>query len=187
LLLYSLRGIEEKGKGPVVVCLDGSSSMMGDKEVWAKALTLTLLEIARRQRRLFRSICFSSADTPLQILDLNPRERYEVEMGKVMELAEYFPGGGTDFETPLNAARECIQQSRFKRGDIVFITDGECQVQPDWAEQFRADKEEMGFSLFSILIDVGSSSLGTLKEFSDKITTVSRLTSEGVKDLFVKL
>jgi hypothetical protein len=60
-------------------------------------------------------------------------------------------------------------------------------VQPDWAERFRADKEEMGFSLFSILIDVGSSSLGTLKEFSDKITTVSRLTSEGVKDLFVKL
>lgn len=187
LLLYSLRGIEEKGKGPVVVCLDGSSSMMGDKEVWAKALTLTLLEIARRQRRLFRSICFSSADTPLQILDLNPRERYEVEMDKVMELAEYFPGGGTDFEKPLDAARECVRQSRFKRGDIVFITDGECQVQPEWAERFRADKEEMGFSLFSILIDVGSSSLGTLKEFSDKITTVSRLTSEGVKDLFVKL
>jgi uncharacterized protein with von Willebrand factor type A (vWA) domain len=187
LLLYSLRGIEEKGKGPVVVCLDGSSSMMGDKEVWAKALTLTLLEIARRQRRLFRSICFSSADTPLRILDLNPRERYEVEMNKVMELAEYFPGGGTDFETPLNAARECIQQSRFKRGDIVFITDGECQVRPEWAEQFRADKAEMGFSLFSILIDVGSNSMGVLKEFSDKITTVSRLTSEGVKDLFVKL
>jgi uncharacterized protein with von Willebrand factor type A (vWA) domain len=187
LLLYSLSGIEEKGKGPVVVCLDGSSSMMGDKEVWAKALTLTLLEIARRQRRLFRAICFSSADTPLQTFDLNPREHYEVEMGKVMELAEYFPGGGTDFETPLDAALECIRQSRFKRGDIVFITDGECQVRPEWAEQFRADKEEMGFSLFSILIDVGSSSVNVLKEFSDKITTVSRLTSEGVKDLFVKL
>jgi uncharacterized protein with von Willebrand factor type A (vWA) domain len=161
--------------------------MMGDKEVWAKALALTLLEIARRQRRLFRSICFSSADTPLQILDLNPRERYEVEMDKVMELAEYFPGGGTDFEKPLDAARECVRQSRFKRGDIVFITDGECQVRPDWAEQFRADKDELGFSLFSILIDVGSSSMNVLKEFSDKITTVSRLTSEGVKDLFVKL
>lgn len=187
LLLYSLRGIEEKGKGPVVVCLDGSSSMMGDKEVWAKALTLTLLEIARRQRRLFRSICFSSADTPLQTLDLNPRERYEVEMGKVMELAEYFPGGGTDFEKPLDAALDCLRQSRFKRGDIVFITDGECQVRPDWAARFRADKEELGFSLFSILIDVGSSSLSTLKGFSDKITTVSQLTSEGVKDLFVKL
>jgi uncharacterized protein with von Willebrand factor type A (vWA) domain len=187
LLLYSLRGIEEKGRGPVVVCLDGSSSMMGDKEIWAKALTLTLLEIARRQRRLFRAICFSSANTPLQMFDLNPRERYEVEMSKVMELAEYFPGGGTDFETPLDAALECLQQSRFKRGDIVFITDGECQVRPDWAEQFRAAKEELGFSLFSILIDVGSSSLSVLTEFSDRITTVSRLTSEGVKDLFVTL
>jgi len=187
LLLYSLRGIEEKGRGPVVVCLDGSSSMMGDKEVWAKALTLTLLEIARRQRRLFRSICFSSADTPLQIFDLNPRERYEVEMNKVMELAEYFPGGGTDFEKPLDAARDCLRQSRFKRGDIIFITDGECQVHPEWVERFCTDKKELGFSLFSILIDVGSSSLGPLKAFSDKITTVSQLTSEGVKDLFVKL
>ena len=187
LLLYSLRGIEEKGRGPVIVCLDGSSSMMGDKEVWAKALTLTLLEIARRQRRLFRSICFSSASSPLHILDLNPRERYEVEMSKVMELAEYFPGGGTDFETPLNAAVEGLRQARFRRGDIVFITDGECRVGPDWAEQFRRDKDALGFSLFSILIDVGSSSLGTLKEFSDKITTVSQLTSEGVKDVFVDL
>ncbi|MCS6925888.1 MAG: VWA domain-containing protein [Candidatus Binatia bacterium] len=187
LLLYSLRGLEEKGKGPVVVCLDGSSSMAGDKEVWAKAVALTLLQIARRQRRLFRAICFSSADTPLQVFDLNPRERYQVEMDTVMELAEYFPGGGTDFEKPLDAARECLRQSRFKRGDIVFITDGECQVRPEWAEAFRADKEDMGFSLFSILIDVGPSSLGALKEFSDKITTVSRLTSEGVTDLFVEL
>ena len=47
LLQYSLRGVEEKGKGPMIVCLDGSSSMAGDKEIWSKAVTLTLLEIAR--------------------------------------------------------------------------------------------------------------------------------------------
>lgn len=187
LLQYDLRGVEEKGKGPVIVCLDGSSSMMGDKEIWAKALTLTLLEIARRERRLFRSICFSSANVPLQIVDLNPRVRYEAEIDKVMQLAEYFPGGGTDFEKPLDAALACIQESRFKRGDIVFITDGECRVHDDWAERFRAEKEALGFSLFSILIDVGTSSLSSLKAFSDKITSVSQLTSEGVKDLFVKL
>ena len=187
LLQYDLRGVEEKGKGPVIVCLDGSSSMMGDKEIWAKAVTLTLLEIARRERRLFRAICFSSAGAPLYTVDLNARVRYEAEMDKVMELAEYFPGGGTDFETPLDAALACIQESRFKRGDIVFFTDGECQVHEDWAERFVAEKEELGFSIFSILIDVGHSSLGPLKTFSDKITSVSQLTSEEVKDLFVKL
>ena len=185
LLQYSLRGIEEKGKGPMVVCLDGSSSMAGDKEIWSKAVTLTLLEIARRQRRLFRSICFSSEETPLQVLDMNPRGRYEVEMKTVMDLAEYFPGGGTDFQRPLDAALECLRQTKYKKGDIVFITDGECQVSPEWAEQFRKEKEKLGFSLFSILIDVGPSSLGTLKEFSDRITTIKQLTGDEAKDIFL--
>ena len=185
LLQYSLRGVEEKGKGPMVVCLDGSSSMTGDKEIWSKAVTLTLLEIARRQRRLFRSICFSSEETPLQVLDMNPRGRYEVEMKTVMDLAEYFPGGGTDFQRPLDAALECLRQTKYKKGDIIFITDGECQVSPEWAEQFRKEKEKLGFSLFSILIDVGPSSLGTLKEFSDRITTIKQLTGDEAKDIFL--
>ena len=186
LIQYSLRGVEEKGKGPMIVCLDGSSSMSGDKEIWSKAVTLTLLEIARKQRRLFRSICFSSAETPLQVLDMNPRDRYEVETKTIMDLAEYFPGGGTDFQKPLDAALDCLRQSRFKKGDIVFITDGECQVDPEWAEEFRDEKERLGFSLFSILIDVGSASLGTLKEFSDRISTIKQLTGDEAKEIFVK-
>ncbi|HEY7167720.1 MAG TPA: hypothetical protein VIB79_24395 [Candidatus Binatia bacterium] len=186
LIQYSLRGVEEKGKGPMVVCLDGSSSMAGDKEIWSKAVTLTLLEIARRQRRLFRSICFSSAETPLQILDLNPRGHYDVQMKTVMDLAEYFPGGGTDFQRPLDAALECLGQAKYKKSDIIFITDGECQVAPEWAEAFRRQKEKLGFSLYSILIDVGPSSLGTLKEFSDRITTIKQLTGDEAKDIFVQ-
>ena len=187
LLQYDLRRVEEQGKGPLIVCLDGSSSMLGDKEIWAKALTLTLLEIARRERRLFRAICFSSADAPLYSVDLNARVRHEAAMDKVMELAEYFPGGGTDFEKPLDAALACIQESRFQRGDIVFITDGECRVHADWAERFATQKNALGFSLFSILIDVGTSSLGSLTPFSDRITSVSQLTSEEARDVFVKL
>ena len=186
LIQYSLRGVEEKGKGPMIVCLDGSSSMSGDKEIWSKAVTLTLLEIARKQRRLFRSICFSSADTPLQTLDMNARDHYEIATKAVMDLAEYFLGGGTDFQKPLDAALDCLRQSRFKKGDIVFITDGECQVDPQWAENFRDEKERLGFSLFSVLIDMGPASLGTLKEFSDRITTIKQLTGEEAKDIFVK-
>lgn len=205
LLQYDLRGVEAQGRGPLIVCLDGSSSMQGDKEVWAKALTLTLIEIARRERRRFRAICFSSAEAPLYSVDLNTRVRHEADMDKVLELAEYFPGGGTDFEKPLDAALACIkegpcpasvrqgrtrslfQESRFQRSDIVFITDGECRVHADWAERFAVEKNVLGFSLFSILIDVGTSSLGSLTPFSDRITSVSQLTSEEARDVFVKL
>ena len=187
LLVYTLRAREEKGRGPMVVCLDGSSSMAGDKEIWSKAVTLTLLDIAARQRRRFRSICFSSAETPLQVLDLNPRERYTADMGRVFELAEYFPGGGTDFQKPLSAALDCLRRAPHKRGDIVFITDGECRVDPEWLRDFKREKDKLGFSLFSVLIDVGPSSLGALKDFSDHITSITQLTSDATRDIFLKL
>jgi len=187
LLLYALRAREEKGRGPMVVCLDGSSSMAGEKEIWSKAVTLTLLDIAARQRRRFRSICFASAETPLQILDLNPRQRYAPDMHHVFTLAEYFPGGGTDFQKPLSAALDCLRRAGRARGDIVFITDGECRVDPDWLREFKREKDKLGFSLFSILIDVGPSSLGALKDFSDHITSVRQLTSEATRELFLKV
>jgi uncharacterized protein with von Willebrand factor type A (vWA) domain len=186
LLQYALRAREEKGKGPLIVCLDGSSSMAGDKEIWSKAVTLTLLDIARRQRRRFRSICFSSADMPLQVLDLNQWERYAAQLPQVLELAEYFPGGGTDFEKPLSAALDCLRHTKHRRGDIVFITDGECRVSSEWLTEFKRAKDKLGFSLFSVLIDIGPSALGTLQEFSDKIATVSQLTSDASKDIFLK-
>ena len=187
LLQYALRGADERGRGPMIVCLDGSSSMEGDKEIWSKAVTLTLLDIAQRQRRRFRSICFASADTPLQVLDLNRRQRYVPAQQHIFELAEYFPGGGTDFQKPLSAALDCLRHSRHRRGDIVFITDGECRVDPDWLQDFKRAKTDLGFSLFSVLIDVGSSSLGALKDFSDRITTITQLTSEAGKDIFVRV
>ena len=187
LLTYRLRGTDEHGRGPMIVCLDGSSSMAGDKEIWSKAVALTLLEIARRQRRLFRFICFASADTPLFTRDLNPRERYEVRVDQALDVAEYFPGGGTDFETPLSAAVDCLGASRYRRGDVVLITDGECQVSPEWTAHFQAEKERLGFSLFSVLIDVGPSAVGTLADISDKVSSITKLADEGVRDLFLRL
>jgi uncharacterized protein with von Willebrand factor type A (vWA) domain len=187
LLCYRLRGTDERGRGPMIVCLDGSSSMAGEKEIWSKAVALTLLEIARRQRRLFRFICFSSPDTPLFMLDLNPRDHHLVREERALDVAEYFPGGGTDFETPLDAAAEALAAARYRRGDVVLITDGECRVSPAWRERFRRQKRRLGFSLFSVLIDVGPSSAATIAELSDRVTSISQLTDAAARDLFMAL
>jgi len=187
LLQYRLRDDEQKGRGPMVVCIDVSSSMQGDKELWAKAVSLTLMDIARRQRRLFRAVLFSSGDESLKVLDLNRERRYQPELRKVLEMAEYFPGGGTDFERPLSRALELIEHKKLKRGDIVIITDGESQVSPEFLSRLRARKEELGFSIFAVLVDVGSSELSTLAKFSDRVTTVKKLTTETARDIFLKL
>jgi uncharacterized protein with von Willebrand factor type A (vWA) domain len=187
VLQYQLRQDEQKGKGPMVVCLDVSSSMEGEKELWAKAVTLTLMDIARRQRRLFRAVLFSSGEGSLKILDLNRERRYEPELAKVMELAEYFPGGGTDFEAPLDAAVELIEKKQLKRADIVMITDGESQVSPDWLARLRERKDELQFSIYSVLIDVGSSELSTLAQLSDRVTSIKKLSAEGTKEIFLRI
>ena len=90
------------------------------------------------------------------------------------------------FALLFDAALACLREARFKKGDIIFITDGECQVDAEWAEKFRDEKKRLGFSLFSILIDMGPASLGTLKEFSDRISTIKQLTGEEAKEIFVK-
>lgn len=187
LLQYSLRILERKGRGPMIVCLDGSSSMEGEKEIWSKAVTLTLLDIARRQRRRFQSICFASTETPLQVLDIDTSHRNDKDMRPVFEIAEYFPGGGTDFQKPLSAALDCLRRHSHKRGDIVLITDGECRVDPDWLGRFKKEKETLGFSLFSVLIDVGSNSLGVLHELSDRVTSVTQLTSDASREVFLRV
>jgi uncharacterized protein with von Willebrand factor type A (vWA) domain len=69
----------------------------------------------------------------------------------------------------------------------VFITDGECRVDPDWLRDFKREKDKLGFSLFSVLIDVGPSSLGALKDFSDHITSVRQLTSDATREIFLKV
>ncbi len=185
VLQYRLRDDEQKGKGPMVVCIDVSSSMQGDKEMWSKAVALTLMDIARRQRRLFRAVMFSSGDVSLKVLDLNRERRYQPDLNKVVEMAEYFPGGGTDFESPIDAAVELLGEKKLKRGDIVIITDGESQVSPEWLARLRERKDELDFSIFAVLVDVGSAETSSLAQFADRITSVKRISDEHARDIFL--
>jgi uncharacterized protein with von Willebrand factor type A (vWA) domain len=187
VLQYRLREDEQKNRGPMVVCIDVSSSMQGEKELWAKAVSLTLMDIARRQRRLFRAVLFSSGPGSLKVLDLNDRRRYQPELKKVLEMAEYFPGGGTDFQAPIDAAVALLEDKKLKRGDIVVITDGECQVAPEWLVDLGHRKDQLKFTIFAVLVDVGSSELSTLAQFSDHVSSVKKLTVESSRDIFLKI
>ncbi len=187
VLQYRLRDDEQKGKGPMVVCIDVSSSMEGEKEMWSKAVALTLMDIARRQRRLFRAVMFSSGDRSLKVLDLNRERRYQPDLNKVVEMAEYFPGGGTDFEAPIDAAIELLGEKKLKRGDIVIITDGESRVSPEWLTSMRARKDELDFSIFAVLVDVGSAETSSLAQFADRITSVKRISDEHARDIFLRV
>jgi len=180
-LQYSLKGREKVGKGPIVVLIDVSASTKGSVEEYEKALALGLKEIASIQRRAFAAVFFSDGDD-LKTIEFSPKE---FEPQKVIELAEYFEGGGTDFEKPLLKGMEILQKSEYKNGDLVLITDGECAVSPEFQAEFLKVKKARGFKVFSIVIDLnGKCSTDGVKPFSDWVYTLSELTQDVAELLF---
>jgi uncharacterized protein with von Willebrand factor type A (vWA) domain len=169
--------------------------MAGDKELWSKAVALTLLEIARREGRAFRAIYFSSREAPLRAFDCLPRARrgkrtlgrLSVAFPEVVALCEYFPGGGTDFEGPLQAALAALGEAPFTGGDVVLITDGECDVSSAFRERFLAEKRRLELRLFAVEVDVGSHSSQSLRGLADRLTSVTRLAGEPLADLFCEV
>lgn len=170
LLTYSKEAHKQKNKGPIIVCVDTSGSMSGDQETWSKALSVGVLEVAQMQKRDFACIIYSShADDPIVI------KKDEIAPQKIIDCAERFHNGGTNFEAPLNKALELIKDSTFKDADIVFITDGDCYVSDSFSRKFNQIKQEKEFKTMGVLVNMGRGHVSdsSLKEFCDSITLVS--------------
>jgi uncharacterized protein with von Willebrand factor type A (vWA) domain len=178
VLTYALRGSDRRGHGPLVVCLDTSSSMAGEKEIWSKAVALTFVELARRRRRRCHVVCFSSGEKGLRHFDMNPANAWTVGLDRTLDLAEHFSGGGTDFRPPLDAATRLLAERDLRRGDLVLITDGECEVDDAWRDEFLARKRKQNFALYSILIDVRDVQTGTVRALSDRVSLISDLRAD---------
>ena len=192
LLSYELRA-EGRGRGPLVVCVDGSGSMSGAKELWAKGVALALAEIARKERRRAEAIVFAGSEAELSQFALvasagaGPAKRIRPKLASQIDFAACFPNGGTDFVKPLDRALSILEEQQFKRGDIVFITDGEATIDAETRARIAELKRERDIKIYGVLVDVpagSQSSDAVLREFCDAITRVSKLTADSVKELF---
>jgi len=166
---YEQKGHEVLGKGPIVLCLDQSGSMH-KLDTQSKGFTLALMSIARKQRRDFCLILFS---TRTQIFRY---ERGTIKSTDMINLAQTFLGGGTDFALPLDRAMNVINESRFKQADVLFVTDGEDRLRDSFLEAFNKKKQREAFNVFSLVI---GSSTNTVKQFSDKVVKVKDFDDEG--------
>lgn len=184
LLSKKYRGTEKVGHGAVVCCVDNSSSMAGPQEAFAKAFALALLDQAQRSKRDFVGINFASPHQ--QHVYRFPASR-SVDIKEVLGFIEDFFDGGTDFMRPLDLATD-ILESEFNgagkvKGDIVFITDDECEVSMPWMAEYQARKKRLGFRTFGVAM--GCSVGGTLESFSDNTRSITDFTDpDTVRDIF---
>lgn len=167
LMQYRMTGRRKQALGPLVVCYDESGSMAGSKELWAKAVVLALLFVAKRQKRSFAAIAFGSAHE-IRIKQIPRPDR--ATMNDILEIAESFFGGGTDFHRPLIEAQRIIGSGgNFEQADIVFITDGIADVTEEFLKGFAAFKKRSSTRVFAVLIDVGQSTEYSVRQWADRV------------------
>jgi chromosome partitioning protein len=100
LMQYELLGNEKQGQGPIILAVDTSGSMTESlggiaKDVWAKAVMLALMAIARLQERDMVAFLFSGSAHELTRFDF-PKGRAAHQT--VITAVETFYNGGTVFE-----------------------------------------------------------------------------------------
>ena len=174
---YRRREPVYKGMGDIICCIDESGSTAGDAAAWGKAVALTLLDIAAESNRRFAIIHFSGAGS--YRTDLFYPKAYTME--DKMRAAETFLDGGTNFETPMSEALCLMKECGFENADIVFITDGECELSEAFTAELRKEQTEKHFTITGILLDRGVSGMDfSLKTFCQNIYRTSELTGDDV-------
>ena len=164
---YKLRGTEKSAKGPIVVALDISGSMSGDKDCWAKAVVLALLDTARAEKRGFGVILFNGA----VVAELRAPKAEAVSPAAILDLLSHDPHGGTDFDVPILAALDFVEkQVAFKKADVVLVTDAEIGTDGAPASMARANK--VGATIYGILIGRSSRGEAALKAYCHEVARI---------------
>ncbi|MBP5717470.1 MAG: hypothetical protein J6X53_00615, partial [Abditibacteriota bacterium] len=170
-----------RGMGDIICCLDESGSTEGDPAAWGKAVALTLLDIAADGGRKFALIHFAG---PGQVrADVFLPGQFTV--ADKMAAAELFLNGGTDFVTPMRNAVSLMEDRGFEKADVVFLTDGECEMSDSYSAELREKQAALGFTVTGILLDTEISGMRfSLESFCQKIYRTSELMGdEIVRDL----
>ena len=108
--------VEEDKKGPIIICVDTSGSMMGVPETVAKAVTLYLASRAMKQKRNCYLINFS---TQIETMDLS----YPNTMDNLIEFLRLSFNGGTDPIPALRHSIKTMNTKNYKKSDLIFISD----------------------------------------------------------------
>ena len=170
---------EPVAQGPLVVAVDESGSMQSPhcatmtREVWAKAVTLALLGIARRERRDFAVVGFNS-DVRTHRWGNNPHE------GEILEWLARRASGGTNFAGALRSCMDLIEESgkggKYDKADVILITDGDETLDPSFAQEWRDRVKATGAHLYVVYVQTHKD---TFASFADGSARLMDLNEDG--------
>ena len=186
LVCYQIKGLEKRRfiseqlvdeekvvrqkleRGPIIVCLDTSGSMQGIPETVAKAITLEAMRLAYAERRNCLLYAFSgSGNIKEHELALSPSGIESLCAFLCMSFH-----GGTDVSGPISAATKKLEAAKWKRADIIMVSDGEFGVPSQTSEILEAAKKKYGLRVHGLLVSnscYGSSGVGSMSRLCEPL------------------
>jgi uncharacterized protein with von Willebrand factor type A (vWA) domain len=162
LLQFTTVGEEHAGRGPIVMVVDGSGSMSGERNIWARAVAMCLLHIARLEKRDFAMVEFSGGRSVEQWV-FPAKQALDAE--QILTMCSHFFGGGTTPIVGVTAAVKIMDDApEFKKADLVMVGDGESGFGPEDA-RLRDYLIEKGVRIFGMGIGGSFSYLAQYCEY----------------------
>lgn len=141
-----VEGTEHNKRGPLVIALDESGSMSGDRNIWAKAAMTALARLAWNDRRPVKVVHFSTAT---RTHELRPGNYAGLQRAQLT-----FLNGGTAIGRAVAVAAhevEAWQRQGVQGADVVLVSDGVDEPEGMTAalDRFRAS----GVRLFGVAVE----------------------------------
>ena len=163
--------LELVGKGPVIVCLDESGSMSGERIQTAKALALALAWIARSQKRWCALVAYSG-DSGERLLSLPPGRWDET---KLLDWLSAFIGRGSEIDVPVRELPRMYAELKAPPGvtDAIFVTDAVCRLPFEVRKMFLAWKQQAKVRLITLVLNTAAGDLASISDEVQLVTTLA--------------
>jgi uncharacterized protein with von Willebrand factor type A (vWA) domain len=166
LMQYQSRKQVQKGRGPLVVCIDHSGSMQaGGRHVWASAIAVALMTEAMSQKRPFAMSLFNSSVQDSWAFSETG------DMAGLLSLVSRTPNGGTNIASAIDWAYGQVASQ--PKADIVILTDGEDGSLEQGVTRINEWKRTLEMKILAVRVADDSTYYRGLEKIADQMWEVS--------------
>lgn len=133
------------GQGPFIVCVDTSGSMGGRREMLAKSAVLAIARLVEKTHRRCYVINFAEEVQTLLVRD------FRTDLPMLAEFLAHSFDGGTDIRPAVGEALVMLRNQRWKRSDVVLISDFELPPADDALLESVRKAKLSGTSFYALL------------------------------------